>query len=140
MAIDSKGPIEEAADPLRTDGVKWKPFQLGPTGVIDMEKLGVLAPPTDSTAYVLMEVVSPRALQTSLEVAADDDVKVWLNGKEVHRRTRAQEPRRFPIELKEGTNRLMIKVHNVYGASLVWARIGDPERVLEVREPKMPSP
>jgi hypothetical protein len=61
-------------------------------------------------------------------------VKVWLNGKEVHRRTRALEPRRVPVELRPGTNRLLIKVHNIYGPSYVWVRVNDPERVLEVKE------
>src|SRR5262249_15451087 len=58
MALDHRGPIEFAADPLKTEGVKWKPFAVGPAGTIDMEKLGVLAPPTDSTAYVYFEVMA----------------------------------------------------------------------------------
>ncbi len=138
MALDTKSPIEEAADPLKTDRVKWQPFHLGPTGVIDMGKLQVLGPPTDSTAYVYLELTAPRAFKTLLEVAADEDVKLWLNGKEVHRRTRALEPQRFPIELQEGSNRLLFKVHNIYGASFVWARLSDPERVVEVKELKGP--
>jgi putative membrane-bound dehydrogenase-like protein len=140
MAIDSKGPIEEAADPLKTEGVKWKPFQLGPAGIIDMEKLGVLAPPTDSTAYVYVEVVAPQACKVELEVAADEDVKLWVNGKEVHRRTRSLEPRRVAVELKEGTNRLLFKVHNIYGPSWLRARLSDPERRLELGQPKAQAP
>jgi hypothetical protein len=38
-----------------------------------------------------------------------------------------------PVELKEGTNKLLFKVHNIYGASWLWARMIDPERVLEVK-------
>jgi len=142
MALDAEGPIEkkftQAGDPLKTEGVKWKPFQLGPAAVIDMEKQGVLAPPTDSTAYVYFEVTSPRAVHTALELAADENVKVWLNGKPVVHRTRSVEPNRTPVELKVGVNKVLIKVHNIYGASWVWARLSDPERVLEVRE--QPSP
>jgi hypothetical protein len=136
MALDFQGPIETASDPLKTDGVTWKPFELGPTAIIDMQKLGALAPPTDSTAYVVMEVRSPRVLKTTLEVAGDEGIKVWLNGQEVHRRPRATEPQRVPVELKEGTNRLLVKVHNIYGASWVWARLSDPERILEAVPPK----
>ncbi len=138
MALDFQSPLEKAADPLKADGVKWKPFRLGPTGVIDMEKLGVLAPPTDSTAFIVMEVRAPRATRAALEVAADEGVKVWLDGKEVHRRTHSLDPQRVPLELKEGVNRLMFKVHNIYGPSWLRARISDPERVLEVVEPKAP--
>jgi hypothetical protein len=138
MALDGKGPIEESADPLITPGVTWKPFEVGVSGMIDMEKLKVLAPPTDSTAYVYFEVVAPRAMKTELELAAKEDVKVWLNGKEVHRRTWSVEPRRVTAELKEGTNKLLFKVHNIYGPSWMWARLIDPERALEVKALKAP--
>jgi putative heme-binding domain-containing protein len=131
MALDFKSPIEEnLADPLKTEGVHWKPFHLGPTAVIDMGRQGVLGPPTDSTAFVYMEVKSPRTAKTLLELAADDNVKVYLNGKEVFRRTRAQEPARTEVELQEGVNRFVFKIHNIYGPSFLWARLADPERVL----------
>jgi putative heme-binding domain-containing protein len=142
MALDAEGPIEKAflaqVDPLKTEGVKWKPFQVGPAGVIDMEKQGVLAPPTDSTAYVYFEVASPRDVKTLLEYAADENVKVWLNGKQVVHRNQSLQPDRTPVELKGGVNKILIKVHNIYGASWVWARLGDPERVLETKEPAGP--
>jgi putative membrane-bound dehydrogenase-like protein len=138
MALDGKGPIEEAADPLKTEGVKWKSFEVGLSGMIDMEKLKVLAPPTDSTAYVLFDVLSPRAMKTALELAVKEDVKVWVNGKEVHRKTWSVEPHRVNVELKEGTNRLMFKVHNIYGPSWMWARLIDPEWVLEVKARNAP--
>jgi len=134
MALDYKSPIEEnLADPLKTDGIRWKPFHLGPAAVIDMEKLGVLGPPTDSVAFVYVEVMSPRTAKTTLELAADDNVLLYLNGREVFRRTRAQQPTRTELELKEGVNRFLFKVHNIYGPSFLWARIADPERVLELK-------
>ena len=138
MALDSAGPIEKAADPLHTDGVVWKPFELGPAGIIDMEKLKVLAPPTDSTAYVYFEVRAPRDVKTSLEVAADEDVKAWLNGKEVLRRMRSFEPQRITLDLKQGTNKLLFKVHNIYGPSWLRARLSDSERVLDVARLRSP--
>src|SRR5207247_4588432 len=121
MALDASFPLETAPDPLRAEGVKWKPFELGPTGVLDMGKLGVLAPPTDSTAFVVFDVRSPRPMETSLEVAAHQDVKVWLNGQEVYRRMNAQQGQRATIKLKEGVNRLLCKVPNIYGES--WLRL-----------------
>ena len=132
MALDSPGPIEKAADPLHTERVTWKPFEVGPAGTIDMEKLKVLAPPTDSTAYVYFEIKSPRDMKTTLEVAADEDVKAWLNGKEVLRRMRSFEPQRLTLELKQGANKLLFKVHNIYGPSWLRARLSDPERALDI--------
>ncbi|HEV3078181.1 MAG TPA: PVC-type heme-binding CxxCH protein [Gemmataceae bacterium] len=138
MALNNAGPIETAADPLHTDRVVWKPFELGPAGTIDMEKLKVLAPPTDSTAYVYFEINSPRDMKTSLEVAAHEDVKAWLNGKEVLRRMRSFEPQRFSVDLKQGANKLLFKVHNIYGPSWLRARIADPQRAFELSRLKAP--
>lgn len=135
MALDAPGPIEASADPLRTPGVKWQPFEVGVGGQIWMKKLGVQAPPTDSTAYVLVAVEAPRAMKTELELAAHHDVKVWLNGKEVYRRFPATQPRRVAVELAEGTNRFMFKVHNIYGDSWLWARLIDPQRRLQIASP-----
>lgn len=132
MALDFAGPIETAADPLKAVGIAWKPFQVGPLGQIDMERLKVLAPPTDSTAYVYFEVSSPTPRKTTLEMAADEDLKVWVNGKEVFTRTRTVQPQRVEVDLKEGVNRLLFKVHNIYGPSWLWARLADPKRELEL--------
>jgi hypothetical protein len=138
MALDSPSAIETAPDPLKAEGIKWKPFNIGPVGLLDMEKLKVLAPPTDSTAYVYVEVRAPRSLKTTLELAADDDTKVWLNGKEIFRRTNAVAGDRVPVELLEGVNRLLFKVHNIYGPSFLWARLSDPGRQLEILQAGMP--
>ena len=139
MGLDSTSPIEKLPhSPLQVLGVRWKPFQVGLTGHIDMERLGVLAPPTDSTAFLYFEVKAPRKLTTTLEVAADEDVKVWLNGKEVLRRPRAQQGDRVALELNEGINRLLFKVHNVYGPSWLRARIADPDRILQTVPPFSP--
>lgn len=136
LALDAPGPIELSADPLTTPGVKWQPFEVGVYGLIWMKKLGAQGPPTDSTAYLLFAVEAPAAMKTELELAAHHDVKVWLNGKEVYRRFPAHQPRRVKLDLSEGTNRLLFKVHNIYGDSWLWARLVDPERRLRVVDPR----
>ena len=77
-------------------------------------------------------------MKTSLEVAADEDVKAWLNGKEVLRRMRSFEPQRITLDLKQGTNKLLFKVHNIYGPSWLRARLSDSERVLDVARLRAP--
>jgi len=139
MELDYDGPIERSADVLHTEGVACKPFAVGPFGLIDMEKQKVLAPPTDSTAYVYFEVKSPTSRKTILETAADEDLKVWLNGKVVFNRPRTFQAQRIEVELKEGVNKLLFKVHNIYGPSWLWARLGDPQRQLEILPLKAPS-
>jgi putative membrane-bound dehydrogenase-like protein len=136
--LDFKFPIEKAADPLRTEGVRWKPFQVGPAGTIDIGRLGALAPSAGSVAFVAIDVRAPRASKTVLEFASDGGAKVWVNGKEAFRGDRTRDGQRVPVELKEGTNRLLFKLPNLYPPSWLRARLIDPTRELEVEPIKLP--
>jgi putative membrane-bound dehydrogenase-like protein len=129
--LDFQFPIEKAADPLRTEGVRWKAFRIGPAGTIDLGRLGALAPSAGSVAFVAFDVRSPRALKTVLDFASDGGAKVWVNGKEVFRGEHTRNGQRVSIELKEGTNRLLFKLPNLYPPSWLRARLIDPERQLE---------
>ena len=40
------------------------------------------------------------------------------------------------VRLQEGMNRLLFKVHNVYGPSWLRARLADPQRQLELMRPQ----
>jgi putative membrane-bound dehydrogenase-like protein len=135
-ALDFRFPVETAADPLRAEGVQWRPFQVGPSGPIDLGKLGALATSAGSVAYLYLEVRSPRAFSTVLEFAADDGAKVWVNGKEVCRAERASDGQRLAVDLKEGVNRFLFKINNFYGPSWLKARLVDPERRLELVQPR----
>jgi putative membrane-bound dehydrogenase-like protein len=136
QTLDFRFPVETAADPLRAEGVQWRPFQVGPSGLIDIGKLGALATSAGSAAYIVMDVHSPKAWRTTLEFAADDGAKVWLNGKEVFRREQATEGQRLNVDVKEGTNRFLFKVNNIYGPSWLKARLVDPERLLDLGQPR----
>ena len=50
----------------------------------------------------------------------------------------AFEPQRITVDLKQGANKLLFKVHNIYGPSWLRARIADPERALEFSRLKTP--
>jgi len=68
----------------------------------------------ESAAYGLTYLISPRDMKASLAIGSDDGCVVWLNGKEVHRidrgRAYGSKEDRVPIELKKGTNTLLVKV------------------------------
>ena len=71
------------------------------------------------SAYALINIRSPREQRDVLMgVGSDDSVKVWLNGKVVHvnqvnRRTEGVQDR-FRVNLKTGTNFLLVKVTNIF--------------------------
>ncbi len=86
--------------------------------------------------YALTYVYSPRAATVPFLLGSDDGVKVFLNGKEIHRylavRVAAPDQDRIPLALKEGWNALLLKIENNYGGYNFYARIIDREKQLVI--------
>jgi len=73
-------------------------------------------------AYAYAEIVSPEAREAVLAIGSGGSVKVWVNGQEVHRNWTLRPVRKdqdlVPVDLKAGTNRVLVKVQNHGGE---WA-------------------
>ena len=115
------GPIRADA---KVDGKPWKPIS-SESGLIDFGKLKFDGPKTNAAAYLSFWVSSPRDLTdlliepnipvVGLEVAADDAVQVWLNGKEVLKNIRTGPigggtAKAEALKLRQGWNHFLIKV------------------------------
>ena len=72
-----------------------------------------------AVAYAAATIESPEAETRIVGLGSDDAVRVWLNGELVHEnaapRAVAIDDDVFPVKLKKGTNRLLIKVVNDQG-------------------------
>lgn len=70
----------------------------------------------DHIVYGSVSLQSPREQETTMLVGSDDGVKVWLNGKLVHRalvdRGANDYQDAFPVTLKRGTNVLLVAIDN----------------------------
>lgn len=71
----------------------------------------------DSVAYAVSYVTAAEELKgVKMKVGSDDQVKVWLNGKEVHKNTNARPLEKdedsAEVTLKKGVNVLVVKVVN----------------------------
>ena len=68
----------------------------------------------DHSAYALITLESRRAQRVQMWVGSDDSIKVWLNGDVVHKnavnRGAADFQDRFPVDIKQGDNLLLVKV------------------------------
>ena len=78
-------------------------------------------------AYLRTKVWSDRDQKVRLELGSDDGIKVWLNGQVVHANnaTRPASPGEDKVEvaLKQGWNRLLLKVTQSGGEWAVCARL-----------------
>ena len=68
----------------------------------------------DRVAYLRTRVWSPKEEKVRLEVGSNDGIKVWLNDKVVHSnnvmRTVTRDEDRIDVTLREGWNKLMLKI------------------------------
>lgn len=74
-----------------------------------------IAPVKEAVGYAYAELDSPNARGAQLRVGADDNITVWLNGRQVFGREQWLNGIRFdrfttPVKLERGTNRVLVKV------------------------------
>jgi hypothetical protein len=85
----------------------------------------MFTPNTQTSAYALLHVKSPSAMDATLLVGSDDGVKIWANGTVVHRHEQARgvkiDEDQVPFRLLKGWNQLLFKVtqgNNAWGLSV----------------------
>jgi len=113
--------------------LEWKKIQAEETGYVRLERL--LEPNEQAVAYGLVYVYSPEVRQTHMLLGSDDGVRVWLNDKLIHTNPafRGAYPDQdiIPVELKQGWNKVLIKVLQGGGGWGFYVRIVDPEKNLQ---------
>jgi hypothetical protein len=85
----------------------------------DRIRLGAaLGRQSEVVAYAYAECTAPRAQAAELWVGSSDDLVVWLNGAEVYRfagsRSHHLPCDRVPVELRRGSNALLVEVTQHY--------------------------
>jgi HEAT repeat protein/archaellum component FlaF (FlaF/FlaG flagellin family) len=97
-------------NPLKGD-VKWKMVVSDKNGVVH---LGRVIDGDNRAAYLTLNVVSDKAREVRFEIGSDDGVKVWVNGKVVHRNdtnrpcTPGQD--KVNVNLRKGDNIVLMKI------------------------------
>lgn len=97
---------------------KWTKGSIAPTGGNNLNlmltELGLTDGDVDDyTAYGYINLVSPAPQKARGYIGTDDSSKVWVNGKQVERHAGNQGvdnyARDFPIELRKGSNPVLVK-------------------------------
>lgn len=110
--------------------LKWTPC-VSNDMVVDLEK--TLGRHHWSVAYAYTEVDSNEAKRVMVGLGSDDSVRVWLNGELIHSKWAGRplivDQDLFPVKLRKGKNRLLVKVVNWTRGSAFSCR-PVPENVL----------
>jgi hypothetical protein len=77
-----------------------------------------------AVTYLRTEIISDRQKPARLEIYTDDGIKAWLNGQVIHENNSSrgipEEPDTVAVTLKEGTNKLMLKVtEDIWGSGAI---------------------
>ena len=115
------------------EGSKWR------LAVADTDKgldfLPIFKTDKPAVAYAYATLMSAEPRDAQLLLGSDDGVKVWLNGKLVHRshETRGVErdEDKVDIRLNKGINRLLFKVDQHFGGWGLIARIAPADGLIE---------
>ncbi|MFZ4396820.1 MAG: glycoside hydrolase family 172 protein [Kiritimatiellia bacterium] len=119
----------------KSRAVTWTPVLAGFDGHVDLaahlEPIGA-----SNVGYLYTRIDSPEEMDTEINVAPSDSLKIWINGQEIFRleMIRNQTPAHStwtPIHLRKGENALLLKVTHSFGNFFgCYARIRDPENKL----------
>ena len=116
----------------KAGNVSWKRVPAEGNGHVNLvNHLGLVG--ESNTGYFFTRIISPEEIDTEMQVAPSDSVKVWLNGQEIFRceMVRNQTPLFdcwMPIHLQKGENILLLKVtHSLATFCGCFTRIRDAE-------------
>jgi hypothetical protein len=111
--------------------VAWKEFKdFKPGKVIDLQQLFPRVR-TNAVVYLYHQFESPKAFKWPLSFGSDDYLSVFIDGKRVHheQHVRAASPDqdRVVVDVKEGTNELLVKIGQEAGEWKVYVAPELPE-------------
>jgi hypothetical protein len=111
------------------DRVGWQIMKSEPSGFMRLENR--IFPSERGIVYGLVNVYSSEKRDAEMLVGSDDGVRVWLNDKLVHTnpayRGAYPDQDRISVHLKEGRNKLLIKVLQGGGGWGFYVRFVDPD-------------
>jgi len=94
--------------------IRWKRHRATDRmGLVNLVQ--AIAPASEAVGYAYAELDSKEARAAQLRCGADDNLAVWLNGERVFAREQWLNGIRLdrfitPVELKQGTNRVLVKI------------------------------
>jgi putative heme-binding domain-containing protein len=129
-------PKVDAGAPISGPG--WNQPIVGPPGRIPLPpiKKGV-----SGTSLIAGEVIAPAKMPSRLLIGSVHPTRILLNGKEIYSGRPGSgslqpDQAAIDVELREGTNRLLLEVHYDGENEAVYARLLDPDRRLQYSEGK----
>ena len=108
--------------------VGWRTVRADGTGYVRLDN--IIRPNEQAIVYGLVYVLSPDDRSAPLLLGSDDGIRVWVNGELVHTnpayRAAEADQDRVSVRLKEGWNKILLKVLQGAGGWGFYVRFADP--------------
>ncbi|GMV82632.1 MAG: hypothetical protein AMXMBFR7_38160 [Planctomycetota bacterium] len=137
LGNDSPGPLDMDGLPKPGDERRWEPFapaSFDHFGVLDfgMHTTGnAKHPPTQKTIYARTRLQVAQTGEYLFKVQADDQMLLWLDGREIYRHDHTRPVTRaaytFKLALEAGEHRLRMRVNQQEGRWQASLRIRTPD-------------
>ena len=125
--------LDDKFSGINRQSVHWKKID-SESGGYSMSLWKYIDPYEFVICYVHAFVMAPETKTYDLMIGSDDGIKVFINGKQVHRflDVRIAEPdqARIPVKLERGRNSILLKLENNFGGYAFYARFIDSNEEL----------
>ena len=110
-------PVEGQGMKMLGNEMKWKAFKC--KDIVDLQKFYQGGRTEDAVAYAYTKISRKEAGKVHLSIGSDDGIKVWLNGKMIHRvlsqRALALDEDGLEGNMNAGDNHLLVKIQQSKG-------------------------
>jgi len=123
--------------------IKWETENTTPSGYLNLisvfgKRNADINPRSEGIAYAYTEVISPDSRSVKITLGSNDGAKMWINDDVVYNkhagRNAVADQEVLTIKLKEGKNKVLVKIENLGASWGLYVRIVDPENELEIKK------
>ena len=113
--------------------VRWQEATAREDGYLDLRK--DLSPTIMTVGYTLVYVHTPKTTDSMMLIGSDDEIAVWLNGTEIHRKNidagAMADADAIPCQLKAGWNTVLCQKTDLGWSWGLYLRFTDADEVLK---------
>ena len=112
--------------------VRWQEMTTRADGYLDLRKDLTLT--TMTVGYTLVYVYTPKVTDSMMLIGSDDEIAVWLNGTEIHRKSidagATADADAVPCQLKAGWNTVLCQKVDLGWSWGLYLRFTDADQIL----------
>ena len=133
LASDHRWDLEKTYTGVDGKPVQWQEITARDDGYLDLRR--DFSPTPQTVGYMLVYVHTSKATDSVMLIGSDDEIAVWLNGTEIHRKSidagASADANAVPCQLKAGWNTVLCQKVDLGWSWGLYLRFTDADGVLK---------